>query len=57
MSRKVQIKIEVEISIIVNDDVEISEIVDEIEPHFTVPSCRANVLDFQVTDHEVLDSK
>ncbi len=55
--RKVTVKIEVEMSMLIDNGVEVSEIIDELEYDFTDTTTQATVEDTQITDYEVIDSK
>ena len=57
MSRKVKVKLEKMLSMTVDEGVEISEIIDELEYDFYDTTTKATIEDTEITDHEVIDSK
>ncbi len=57
MSRKVTVKVEVKLSMTVNDGVEVSEIIDELDYDFSDTTTQATIEDTEIIDHEVIDSR
>ena len=57
MSRKVKVKLEIELSMIVDEGVEISEIINELDYDFINTTTKATIEDTEITNHEVLDSR
>jgi len=55
--RKVTVKLEVRIVMLVDEGVEISEVVDELDYQVNDTTTAANILDTEITDYEVVDSK
>jgi len=57
MSRKVHLDLVVHMLINVDEGVEISEIVDELDYEFTDTTGKASIEDTEITSHEVTDSR
>jgi len=57
MSRKVEVKIEVKLQLVVDEGVEISEIIDEIDYNFNDTTTKADVVDSTIENYEVVDSR
>ena len=57
MSRKMQVEVKVRLSIRADDDIELSEIMDEIDYNFSDTTTKAEVEDTEILDYEVTDSK
>ena len=57
MSRKVAVVVEVKLLIRSDDDIELSEIMDEMEYNFIDTTTKAEVEDTEITDYQILDSK
>ena len=55
--RKVTVKIELEVVMSVNEGVEISEVIDELDCQITDTTTDADVIGTIIIDHEILDSK
>ena len=55
--RKVTLKLEMRIVMSVNEGVEISNIVDELDYQVNDTTTAAEVLDTEITGYEVVDSK
>jgi hypothetical protein len=54
--RKVTIKLEMRIVMSVNEGVEISEVVDELDYQLNDTTTAADILDTEITGYEVVDS-
>ena len=55
--RKVFVEVKVRLVIIQNEDVETSEVIDEMEYEFTDTTGKADIVDATIEDYEVVDSK
>ena len=55
--RKVTVKLEMRIVMSVDEGVEISEVVNELDYQINDTTTAANILDTEITDFEVQDSK
>jgi hypothetical protein len=55
--RKVTVKLEMRIVIFVDEGVEISEVVNEFDYQVNDTTNAADILDTEITDYEVVDSK
>ncbi len=55
--RKVIVEVKVRLVINQNEDVETSEIIDELEYDFTDTTGKADIVDTTIEDYEVVDSK
>jgi len=54
--RKVTVKLEMRIVMSVNEGVEISEVVNELDYQVNDTTTAADILDTEITDYEVIDS-
>jgi len=57
MSRKVYIKVKVNLILNINDGVEVGDIVNELEYLFKDTTGSADIVDTEILDWEVTDSK
>jgi len=55
--RKVTIKLEMRMLMSVNEDIEIAEVIDELDYRFNDTTTVADVLDTEIIDYEVIDSR
>ena len=55
--RKVTIKLEFQVILSVNEGIEIAEVINELDYQFTDTTTEADIVDAQMTDYEVTDSK
>jgi hypothetical protein len=55
--RKVTIKLEMNVVMLVNEGVEISEVVDKLDYTVNDTTTAADILDTEITGYEVVDSK
>ena len=55
--RKVTVKLEMQVVMRVNEGVEISDVVNELDYDIRDTTTTADILDTQITDYEVIDSK
>ena len=55
--RKVTIKLEMQIVMSVNEGTEISEVIRELDCQISDTTTSADILDAEIVDHEVIDSK
>ena len=55
--RTVAVKLEVNLTIKADDDVEISKIINELDYNFSDTTTKATVIDSDILDYEVIDSK
>jgi len=55
--RKVTVKLEMRLVMLVDDGVEISQVVNELDYQVNDTTTAANILDTEITDYELVDSK
>ena len=55
--RKVTIKLEMRIVMLVDEGMEISEVVNELDCQVNDTTTAADILDTEISDYEVIDSK
>ena len=55
--RKVTLKLEIRVVMLVNDGIEISHIVNELDYQINDTTTAADILDTEITDYEIEDSK
>ena len=55
--RKVTIELKVNLSILANEGVEISEVINELDYNFSDTTGHADILDTEIQNYEILDSK
>ena len=55
--RKVTVKLEMKIVMSVDEGIEISEVINELDYQVTDTTTTADILDAEIVDHEVIDSK
>ncbi len=55
--RKVTVELEMRIVMSVDEGVEISEVVNELDYQINDTTSTADILDTEITDYEVIDSK
>lgn len=55
--RKVTIKLEMRVVMSVNEGIEISEVVNELDCQVSDTTTAADILDTEITDYEIVDSK
>ncbi len=55
--RTVNVKLEVSLTIKADDDVDISEVINEIDYDFSDTTTKATVEDVNIEDYEVVDSR
>ena len=55
--RKVTVKLEFQVVISVNEGVEVSEVVNELDYLLTDTTTAADIIDVQMMDYEIIDSK
>ena len=55
--RKVTVKLEMRLMMSVNEGIEISDIVNELDYQINDTTTAADILDTEITDFEVVDSK
>ena len=55
--RKVYVKLQVSLTMVVNEGKEISEVINELKYDFTDTTGSANIQDYEIVDFEVEDSK
>ena len=55
--RKVTVKLEMQLVMRVDEGVEISDVVNELDYDIRDTTTAADILDTQITDYEVIDSK
>ena len=55
--RKVTVKLEMQLVMLVNEGVEISQVVNELDYNVTDTTTAADILDTEITDYEIVDSK
>ena len=55
--RKVTVQLEMRIMMSVDEGVEISDIIDELDYQVNDTTSSADILDAEITDYEVVDSK
>jgi hypothetical protein len=54
--RKVTVKLEMKVVMLVDDGVEVSEVVNELDYTVNDTTTAADILDAEITDYEVIDS-
>jgi len=57
MSRKVIVEIKTKVTMIVDEDIEVSEIIDELDYDISDTTSKATIEDTEIIDYEVVDSK
>ncbi|MBN2272138.1 MAG: hypothetical protein JXN61_16105 [Sedimentisphaerales bacterium] len=55
--RKVTVKLEMQLVILVDEGIEISQVVNELDYNVSDTTTAADILDTEITGYEVLDSK
>lgn len=55
--RKVTVKLEIRLVMLVDEGVEISDVVNELDYEVSDTTTAADVLDTEITGHEIVDSK
>jgi hypothetical protein len=55
--RKVTVKLEMKVVMLVDEGVEISEVVNELDYKVNDTTTAADILDTEIIDYEVIDSK
>lgn len=55
--RKVTVKLEMNVVMLVDEGVEISEVVNELDYQINDTTTAADILDTEITDYEIEDSK
>jgi hypothetical protein len=55
--RKVTVKLEMQLVILVNEGIEISEVVNELDYEVKDTTTAADILDTEITGYEIVDSK
>ena len=55
--RKVTLKLEMKIVMSVNEGMELSEVIDELDYQVTDTTTAADILDTEIVDYTVIDSK
>ena len=55
--RKVTVQLEMQVVMRVNEGVEISDVVNELDYDIRDTTTAADILDTEITDYEVIDSK
>ena len=55
--RKVTVKLEMQLTMLVDEGVEISQVVNELDYNVSDTTTAADILDTEITDYEVIDSK
>lgn len=57
MSRKVTVEVKVKLIINMDEGVEVQDVINELEYDFTSGMLEAEIMDIEILDHEVTDSK
>ena len=55
--RKVTVKLEMQLVMLVNEGIEISQVVNELDYEVNDTTTAADILDTEITGYEVVDSK
>lgn len=55
--RKIKVKVELELTMIIDEGVDVGEIIDDLEYEFTDTTTQATIEDTEIIDYEVVDSK
>ena len=55
--RKVTVKLEMQLVMLVDEGVEISQVVNELDYEVNDTTTAADILDTEITDYEIVDSK
>jgi hypothetical protein len=57
MSRIVHVDVQVHLVLSIDEGIEVGEVIDEMEYHFRDTTTQANIVDTEILDYEVVDSK
>lgn len=57
MARKVTVEVKVKLTINMDEGIEVSDVINELDYDFTSSTDGADVEDTEILDHEVTDSK
>ena len=57
MSRKVIIALKIKVVMTADDDLEISDFVNELDYHITDTTTKADIIDTEILNFEVIDSR
>lgn len=55
--RKVHVELKVKLILNVDEDIEVSEVLDELDYNFADTTTKAEIEDTEILDYEVMDSK
>jgi hypothetical protein len=55
--RTITVKLEVNLTIKADSDIEISKIIDELDYNFSDTTTKANIEDMSIEDFEIIDSR
>ena len=55
--RKVTVKLEFQVILSVNEGIEIAEVINELDYQLTDTTTEADIVDVEMMDYEVIDSK
>lgn len=55
--RKVTVKLDLEVVMSVNEGIEIAEVIQELDCRLIDTTTEADVIDVQIVNHEIIDSK
>ena len=55
--RKVYLELKIKMRMTVNEGVDVAEIIDELDYHFSDTTTKATVEDTEIVDYEITDSK
>jgi hypothetical protein len=57
MARRVYVEVTTRLILDMDEDLEVQEVISELDYHFNSGSDGCDVLDYEIRDHEVKDSK
>jgi len=55
--RKVTVKLDMQLVMLVDEGIEISQVINELDYNVSDTTTAADILDTEITDYEVVDSK
>ena len=55
--KKVIVEIKTKVTMTIDDDIEVSEIIDEMDYGFTDMTTKATIEDTEIIDYEIVDNK
>ena len=55
--RKITVKLEIEVKMVVNEGIDISEIINELDYEINDTTTDADIVDTEIIDYKIIDSK